>query len=487
MKKQVVALVAGVVSVAALSGALVALKVLDKPDDSSVSSTDSVSGTMLWHHESEEVKTIEVTYQGEAYTITRLAETEQDEEGNEIINYTIKGWEDLPINKPLIRTTANRSAAFTTEKTVEEDAADLAKYGLEKPQSVVKATLDDGTALTFSIGDVAPIANQQYILVDGTVYTASTTNLAAFVAPAENLLATQLTEELAEDDKTLVEKLTVQRKDTAKDLILEYDHFYAEMENGGTTACHVMTSPIACNVNVEKSTPITHGLFGLAAQKAVTAHPTETDLKTAGLDDPFCTVTMALSDNTTRVLKLGNSFQTEDDKTYYYGYYEGIDVIYTFDSETAAWATVTPTDIAAKLVFVTYVWDIGKLTVEADGKEKMVFEGKGKDGDDYVCTLNGEAIEAERYRQFYVFLLKTAGEDLCLNGETPTGKKIADITLERQDGLKTQRVQFYEADGLQCYIVLDGVCTFKCRKSYVDTLLKNIDRIRTSEDFVLTW
>ena len=146
-----------------------------------------------------------------------------------------------------------------------------------------------------------------------------------------------------------------------------------------------------------------------------------------------------------------------------------------------------PRDISSGLVFTTYVWDIGKLTVEAKGRETMAFVGSGTSKEDYQVQLNGKDADTERYRQFYVFLLKTAAEDLCLNGEKPTGELLAKITLERQDGLKTQTVSFYEAENRKVYIEVDGVCAFMCRRSFVDTLFKNMDMYDTDEEFILNW
>ena len=67
------------------------------------------------------------------------------------------------------------------------------------------------------------------------------------------------------------------------------------------------------------------------------------------------------------------------------------------------------------------------------------------------------------------------------------GDPLATITLERQDGKKTQTVSFYEAEGRKVYIEVDGVCAFMCRRSFVDTLFKNMDLYDTDQDFILNW
>ena len=185
----------------------------------------------------------------------------------------------------------------------------------------------------------------------------------------------------------------------------------------------------------------------------VKVHPTQADLEAYGLEDPFCTMTVTTDAGVIQTLKIGKSFQLEgDDTVYYYGYYDGVDVAYSFTAETAPCISVQPRDISSGLVFTTYVWDIGKLTVTAKDRETMTFTGSGTSKDDYQVQLNGKEADPERFRKFYVFLLKTAAEDLCLNGETVQGDPLATITLERQDGKKTQTVSFYEAEGRKVYI-----------------------------------
>jgi len=480
--------IAGGIALGVLSGTLILLNVT-KPDpepNESVSSVDSTT-TVLWSHDNLEVDHVDITYGDDAYTIVRTDQITSADDGSDVANFTVKGYETLPINTTLIRTVATRIGTVTAQKTVEENPSDLSRYGLDKPQAVAVGYLEDGTVLRVEVGDVSPLGTEQYVLIDGTVYTLLTSAVSPFLMPTTGYLDCMITAAQAEGDETIVEKVTIDREDIDFDIVVEYDKFYAEQESGGTTASHIMTSPTPCNVNVEKSAAITHGMYGLTASKVYVGHPSEADITKTGLDKPFCTVTVETSDNKTQKMTFGKSFEGEDGVTYYYGMYDGVDAIYEFTADQAAWVTVQPVDIAAKLIVITYVWDIGTLTVEADGYETMHFEGMGSNKEDYIVTLNGEEILTERFRQFYAFLLKTSGEDLLINEPVPTTKKLASIKLTRQDGLKEQTVEFYEAEGRKCYIVVDGVCAFRCRRTYVDTLLKNMALFHTAEDFVLTW
>lgn len=492
MNKTAKWIVVGGVTLVLMGGGLAALKLTAPNDGADASSlaTDAVESTALWQSDVANISKINIQLQNEAYEVDRLEEREVAEDGTETINYEMKEFTDLPVDGILLRTPANCGATMETTKNVEEHASDLDKYGLKNPVSTTRITFDDGTTQEFCVGNESPISGQTYFCMkdSDTVYTVSSMDVAPYIRKPEEYLSKTVEEELADDSKLIVKSVNIARKDLPYEMRMEYDSFYANLENGGTSAAHVMKTPVVCNLNVDKSSSVTNGIFGLTAKEIIKAHPDETAFKLAGLDDPFCTVTIVTDDGVTRVLKLGNTYSLENDETvYYYGYLEGRDMIYGFDTESASWATVMPADITSKLIMTTYVWDVGKLTVSAQGRDTMTFEGKGSSKEDYVLKFNGEDADIERYRQFYVFLLKTSAEDLCLDGQTVSGEPIASIKLERQDGLKTQTVEFYEAEGRKVYIVVDGVCSFMCRRAYVDTLMDNMARYETSEDFVTNW
>ena len=164
----------------------------------------------------------------------------------------------------------------------------------------------------------------------------------------------------------------------------------------------------------------------------------------------------------------------------------GVDAIYQVTEENMVWATTTPTDIASKLVFGTYVWDVGELNVSV-GEEKFQFNVVGSDKDTAVVTLNGDSTESDRYRQFYSFLLNTTSETVKLDG-TPSGDMLAEISLKTQDGTFERDLQFYAIDDFTCLITVDGKSAYTCRKSYLDTLLNNMKIYSdTSKEFTTNW
>ena len=56
----------------------------------------------------------------------------------------------------------NSALSARIPTVVEENAEDLAKYGLDSPASEVKITLDDGKEIEFLIGNTSPVDTEVY-------------------------------------------------------------------------------------------------------------------------------------------------------------------------------------------------------------------------------------------------------------------------------------------------------------------------------------
>lgn len=497
MKKGTKSILAGTGALVLLSGALVALK-LTEPSDSVESNTDATESdkvsTLLWEKDPATVKQISVQNTEDSYEVNAvITETVNEETGEaeEDRSYVIKGCEELSYDT-LVNTFATKGSTITTVDTIAEHASDLSIYGLAEPSATVTLTYDDDSQTTFYIGDVSPLSTETYFMQEGdeTVYTVQTNYVSTFLQKPEYFVSKTLEPALAEDDTTVLEQISIDRQDLEYTLLMEYDHFYDELENGGTAAYHKITSPVVCYLNPEYSADTTSAIFGLAADEVVQVHPTKEKLAACGFDDPFCTVSFTTDAGRTMTLQIGDTYALSDEETtdtYYYAYYSEYDVLYGFLPDSLPWEDVQIADIASKLVFTTYVWDVGELEISAPDMEPFVLTGQGSSKDDFIAKLNGKEIDVERFRTFYTFILKTYAEDILLDGTVPNEEPLASITMKRQDGLQTQVVEFYESEGLKVLIVVDGEPVFKCRKAFVDTLLHNCEIFETDEAFTTHW
>ncbi len=499
MNKTLKGIIGGTVLLAAIGGGIVALKMTDPEKTEESSTVSEKTETPLWHVHSDDINKISVENpNGESYVAVRKMDKVKttDADGNEteeeIANYVLEGYEDLPMDTVSIRLLATRSPELTSTDTVVEHASaeEMARFGLDQPVKVT-FSVDKADDIVFLIGGEAPITSERYLCLEGqdTIYTVNDVSMDPFLESPYNYLGKTLKETQAEDDTTIVNSVRIERSDLDYDFYFEYDPFYSENSNGGSMALHVMKEPVYSLISGDKSSPATHGMYGLTANEIVKPHPTDADLKKYGLDEPFVTVTTKTDAKETFVFKLGDSYQTEDGSKYYYGMLEGIPCVYGFFEDSIIYDDLKPEDIISRNVFDTYVWDIGTLIYEADGK-KLEFNGKGGK-DDYVLKYNGKDQDEdgiERFRKLYTYVLQTKAEELVYDDPELPDKALAKITLKRQDGKRPVEVEFYDAGSMKAYIVINGETRFRCRKTYVDTLISNIEIFDdTDKEFTMTW
>jgi hypothetical protein len=106
-------------------------------------------------------------------------------EGQEIqLNRTTNGWDmqkpaAAPINSNQVDSWLDGLGLVTSTKLVEEKAADLATYGLDKPVGTYEVTLKDGSKQGLLVGAALPIEGFSYVQVEGStaVYQVSDQSL----------------------------------------------------------------------------------------------------------------------------------------------------------------------------------------------------------------------------------------------------------------------------------------------------------------------
>ena len=160
-------------SIIALGSALVVLGAgavcwkMFMPDESSESSSSESSqaygeGTQIIHNNPDEINKIEISNSSGDFNVVRLKKAE----GEEKTLYTIQGYEDLLLDTSKLWTLSNNTMDVKANSIVAENCTDTEKYGFSNPVTAV-LHYDSGNSVKFYIGDISPVAENTYFMIDG--------------------------------------------------------------------------------------------------------------------------------------------------------------------------------------------------------------------------------------------------------------------------------------------------------------------------------
>ncbi|MDE7280185.1 MAG: DUF4340 domain-containing protein, partial [Ruminiclostridium sp.] len=141
--------------------------------------------------------------------------------------YTLKGMESLEegvLDASTFSTLEKNLTDMKARSVVEENPADLAQYGLDKPQAKATVTYENGKTFTLLVGNTVTSGAANYVMTEGknTVYSYYTYSLNHVMTyDSMSFVNTTVIPTIAQDYATDISKITVKRKDWEEPLILE--------------------------------------------------------------------------------------------------------------------------------------------------------------------------------------------------------------------------------------------------------------------------
>lgn len=502
MSSSVKGLIAGIAALVLIGGGLLAMKLTEpKPegtDDTSLSSSaEGETSLEIYSGNYNDIKTLTVTNENGGYTVKRTykapdTNVSKDTSGSgegaaatDTSKFTVEGLENIKLDESVLGNFPQSASSLTAQKLIEENCGDLSRFGLDKPraEAVIAFDGEDPENVTLLIGNDTP-AGDIYVCLKGenTVYSAASSFIKTYTYEKEYFVSRVLIDEPDEENYPIVQNIKIERADLDYDIVFEY----SGEQSGGTTATHVMTSPVNSYLNVSSSVDYTHGLFGLKAASVLSVSPTEQELAFSGIGEPLCVVTMTIEDGSEYVLRIGKQYNGDDEVTGYMGYLDGTDILWKFDSDAVPWVTMKPEDAMSSLVFGSYIYDLSAMKIETESKT-LSFAFEGDDADNYKVKLDGKDFDVSRYKSFYQALIKAPAEEICMTDEN-AGRKIASVKLSYNNGNEDELIEFFEADDKKAIIKKNGEVCFKCRMSFLEkSLLPNIKNIEGDTDFVTNW
>lgn len=462
-------------------------------------------------YEQENVLKLEVVNQTGSFSFDRASRevSSTDDDGNVSTStqyyWTSPELEGISRNDSTIGAFVRSMAGLSASSMVEENAADLEKYGLAEPLSDVRMTFDDGSTKEVLFGIRNPAAtNYVYCCVKGSsdVMLVSYYSTGSAFYDIKDFVSLVLTDSYDANNPQELEYLTIERKDLSEPVEIEYMFDVAaeaEDEDSVVTTfnSHRITSPITAELDTTSGQTICYGLYALSAASCQYIDPTDEDIAQTGLDDPYCRISFKYGGKA-RVLLLGNEIRESSDDsdgeslssvTGYYAMFEGDRLIYAISTSNAPWYTFKVQDIMSRRPISPYIYTVDKLTVTTpDGEYVFTVDG---DSDEHTFYYNGEALDDSNFKSFYQHLITSMGEELFFEEADyePYIKVQFDYREEYYDtyGRSSDVLEFYKSDDRKSIVRVNGDVLYKVRQVYTDRLLSNLDALLNGGDIELNW
>lgn len=483
-----------IIGIFILSMALVLLVlILTQPKDKT-ETTETVDTTvMLVSYERDNLDCFKVKNKNDEYTIRQTANS-----------FTVEELEGLSLNSTVMGAAGNCITTIKGKQLVEENAPDLKKYGLDENDFVSKVDvkLKDGTEYSVYFGIDTADGEHLYVRMADSkdVYTALINSTRYFSYVKEDYVSVSILPELSQANRApTIDFFTVKRKDLDYDIIFEDDTKNYATDEVSMASSQVMISPVYAYLDITHSNDVIYGLWGLNATQAEVAFPTDEQMAEYGLADPFCEVILD-AELQKYTLLIGNVAAYETDASgndtttpaYYYGYFEGKDVIYLFAAADLPWASFMPIDVLSTMMTSNYIYALDYIDVEFSGDEpaKYYFDIEASIDDATLeGTLDSNAFVADDFKILYQFMLKCPIDSLCLEEPSSDARLLARIDFRRADG-GGDILEFYDDNTNRVIVKLNGTTSFSQPQSYLKVLQENIKTFKaggTGEDIQQVW
>lgn len=458
----------------------------------------------------EEDKSVKLTDKTEADVVQITVKNNSDEyvivKGKDSTDtetvWVIEGIEDANLLTSNIGSVVSNAASLTANQLVEENTADLGKYGLTVPEATVTVKYSD-SEYTFLVGKEVPSSSSEvYFCEQGknTVYTYSKSSLSGFSKNKFAYIDTAAVPAYNQQAGEEVLKFTIERSDLEEPIVIEQ---IPPAEDGQISVfTYELTSPFNAYADLTNAPNFIYSLFGLTASEVAWFGMTEADYALSGLNDPSCVFTL---DTTlgSYTITLGNPIVEEvsDDEGHVtkelvgiYGMSSAVpDTLFRFNTDDIPAMTIQAESIISELFLMPYIYSLESVEYTDNegrsitlGFETILAEEEGGT-DEHKHYLNGELHEEQRVKDLYQFFISASGDELYFEEEK--GELLATITYNYTDKNEGKDVvQFYSSETDRYVIInVNGENLFKTSQIYLTQLRSNVDNMLSGGEIVLTY
>ena len=462
MKRNLIIL--GIVLVLAVA-LVIAAPNLKPPAPSASPTATAAPETVLSQYTTDAVTEVTVESNGQSYSAYKKGEV-----------FTLKGQEAFQFDQTTMGSLFYNAAAVSGD-LVEENPADLAKYGLASPQAKVTAKYSDGQSNVFLLGDKSVAGNTYYLMKQGDNKV-----IMVWMNIGNSYLAKP-------DSMLVKDKFTVTQEEIESVTVLENGQTTLEMttlsqNKGVSISPWAIVKPWKRSVDSEELSTFLTAILGVEMGDIVEGDAR--DLAKYGLDKPQYDMTISGKGKADRLL-IGN----KKDSNYFYVKFSRSNTVYTVSASSLEFTKTTAYKLMDKMIILVNITNATgvefqgfgqharldieqKPTLDEKGEKKL--DANGNQMYDQVFTVDGKPMDDKASRAYYQRCIGLATHSLIPEGWKPSGDPVAVLTYTRNEEPRVIKIEFMAYDNDFFAVRADGETHFLIKQSNLKQVAEDLEK-----------
>ena len=453
----------------------------------------------LINHVPADIKTVKVSNEYGNFEILSETPTEisTDESGKQQVTtketvYTLKDYEDAPLETGMADAVANDAAAVTTTNIVDITGANLSDYGLEKPVATAEVTFNNKNKRTISVGNSAPDNAGTYIQVDGdkAIYLVDSESVDSFLYKKTSFLNKVITSASENEDGATPKKVTLSGANFPQTM-----EFVPNDDETVSSAFYKMTAPVSCFVNVGNGSTVLESLRSVTANDVLAYKPDKKTLQNYKIDteNPYAELNAEFSDTKIHLYAAKPVAEKSDDgtdnvSTAVYIYNPENKMIYSVAANKVAWVTTSYEDLVFEYVIKSNLPAIKTLEITAKDKTysfdistETQTDENGIEKSQTVVQSSGKKIDTGRFDVFFQNM-----ESVTVNkvkNEPVSGKADLTIKIVYNTDKADDVITFYKGDtGKYDFSIDSQTILGEIFDTYVNKMIEDVPKIAEGKE-----
>lgn len=368
--------------------------------------------------------------------------------------WNVENIENIKLDQAVVNTMISKVRNLCADSIVEENAANLAKYGLDNPSVVVEVNDEDNNTYNIHFGAQTSTKSGYYATLndENDVYIVSTADYNMLCSGVNSLRNKQVVA-ISEDVYSVYIKnpktsIAIQPKMTAD-------------PNSNNLSAWEMIEPYHKDVNEYIFEEKVLNSFDFTVDEFVDDNPT--DYSAYGLDNPKYAIIINTTRHSYKIL-LGK----EKDGTFIYMKTSDKPNVYAISKEKVAYRDFTPVYLLDSLVFSRNLISVESIVFNSDSLYTLKPDGT-------KFYLNNKKVDEDLFRETFLTLISStiAGE---ADGRK-VGKELCNFTFNYNTNTPSETVAFYEYGDMYAAAKVNGETEFYVKRSFVNNMINSVKRL----------